>query len=206
MMGRKGRAYERLENSPFRKEYIEMRKKGYTQRQIYEYYLEKEGELDKEKGMKPVSFGTFRRWLSNQDIYVVADSGITTDLTKIALDIIERDREILNQLDDNLLLLKGLSNSLSKTIESGEFGREETRTLVEVLREMRQTIQTMMDLRNKLKSLGMVSPKLVRDALVECLATLPPDERKVVLAKFDEVIQRIVTMKVWKGGIETAQA
>ncbi len=190
-------ARHKLENSPYKSEYIQMRMRGTPIKKVYEYYLEKEGYLEEERGETPVSYVTFMRWLQAQGLPKITSTSSMKELTKMALDIIERDREILEQLDENLQLLKPLSQSLSSLAEeTDKLNPRIVRTLVEVVRETRQTIQTIIELRNKLKALGMVSPTLVRDALVEAIAALPLEQQKLVLKRFDDVISRIITMRV----------
>ena len=191
----KNKASIRLNSSPYKNEYIEMRKKGISVLKIYNYYLEKESSIDKKHNIKSVSYDTFKRWLYAQVPVNTIENATAADLTRMAVEIIERDREILSQLDENLTLLKALSKSLSSMVNDNA-SPQLARTLVEVVREIRQTIQTIIELRSKLKSIGMVSPRLVRDALVESVGLLPPEEQKLIIKRFDDVIESIVTVNV----------
>jgi len=173
----------KLDLSPYADEYREMYKKGIPVTRIYQEYKKREPE-------DPVSYYTFNRWLKKSSPKPIVTTQID-DLEALTLQAIESDRRTLQMLNENLEVLQSLIGILRRYESSGEVKPGEARAIVEVLRETRQTINTIIENQQKLKIAGLVSPRLIRDLVVEAASALPPDCRDLLILRLDKLIKTL---------------
>lgn len=187
------KSFEKLDANPYANEYKEMFAKGFTGKDVYDRYL---SELP--PGEKGVSYPTFLRWLK----YSVGLQRPSSDLMEVAMRAIEKDKEILEVMDENLAILKSLIALLSETVQNIDPEKgvpsKTSRVLVDLMRESRQTAQAIIELRKKMKVADLVSPQIVRNVIIEAVATLPEPHRSRFLMRLDELIQKIAVMKTWE--------
>ena len=164
-------------------EYIDLRfNKGASVQSIMKYAEEKYGEH--------WAYNTWFNWFKKLEQAQKEAIQVLPETRSTVQRYLREKNSVMDELEQNLDALRSIRRVLLAKLEDSNITSGDINALSNLLKEIRQTVETIEEIKDKLQIEKIADPRTTRDIFISVLADIPNEYKIVILKRLEEEMKK----------------